>query len=238
MATPASELNLDRSWPFVAALLVIAFVAFWPTYFAPGLSTSSFYVHFHAVTAALWMLLLVVQPFLIRRYRFDTHRAVGRVSYLLVPLLLISMVLLANYRLRSVPAEAYQLQTYVLYLQVSLAGLFALSFALAMVFRREAEVHGRFMVCTGMTLIDPVFARLFFWADPTTVEYHQFLTYGLTDLVFLVLIVSERRSSRGRWVFPVMLLVFLVIQIPALLWLTEWPVWQSIAKWFQSLPLT
>ena len=238
MPSSTSEYALDRIWPYVAVFLLITFAAFWPTYFAPGLSSSSFYVHFHAVTAALWMILLIVQPLLIGRYRFDLHRAVGRASYLLVPVLLVSMLLLAHYRLRSVPEDVYRLQTFVLYLQFSLAALFALSFALAMIYRKTAELHARFMVCTGLTLIDPVFARIFFWAHPATVDYHQFLTYGLTDLVFLILIFLERRSSRGRWVFPVMLLVFILVQVPALLWLTDWPVWQSIAKWFSSLPLT
>ncbi len=238
MATPASELSLDRSWPYVVALLLISLAAFWPTYFAVGLSSSSIYIHFHAITAALWMMLLIVQPFLVRRYRYDAHRTLGRVSYVLVPVLLASMLLLANYRLRSVPAEAYPMQTYVLFLQFSLGGLFALSFVLAMIYRREVEIHSRFMVCTGMTLIDPVFARLFFWIDPTTVQYHQFLTYGLTDLIFLILIFIERRSSRGRWVFPMMLGIFVLLQIPALLWLTEWPLWQSFARWFYSIPLT
>jgi hypothetical protein len=168
----------------------------------------------------------------------DAHRAVGQISYVLVPVLLVSMLLLANYRLRSVPEEVYHLQTYVLYLQFSLAALFAISFILAMIYRKEAEVHARFMICTALTLIDPVFARAFFWMDPTTVEYHQYLTYGLTDLLFLLLILMERRNSRGRWVFPSMLVVFVLIQIPALLWLTDWPVWQSVASWFRTLPLT
>ncbi len=238
MASTASELTLDRSWPFIGALLLIALAAFWPTYFAPGLSSSGTYVHLHAITAASWMMLLLVQPLLIRRYKFDTHRAVGRISFVLVPILLASMLLLAHFRLRSVPEDVYRLQTFVLYLQVSLAGLFALSFVLAMIYRKKAEIHARFMICTGMTLVDPVFARIFFWIDPGTVEYHQFLTYGLTDLLFLLLIFLERRNLRGRWVFPVMLLIFILVQIPALLWLTDWPIWQLFAAWFRSLPLT
>jgi hypothetical protein len=238
MASAAPQLALERTWPFIAALLVITFVAFWPTYFAPGLSSSSFYVHLHAITAASWMILLIIQPLLIRRYNFDAHRAAGRISYVLVPILLVSMVLLANYRLRSVPEEVYRLQTYVLYLQFSLAGLFAISFILATIYKKEAEVHARFMICTALTLIDPVFARAFFWMDPKTVEYHQYLTYGLTDLLFLVLIFLERRNSRERWVFPLMLAVFVLMQIPALLWLTDWPAWQSVASWFRSLALT
>ena len=226
------------AWAWFAALLLIAIVAFWPTYFAPGLRSSGPYIHIHAVTATVWMLMLIAQPWLIRTYRYDLHRQLGKVSFVIAPLVVVSMLLLANYRIRTAPPEAYQVQTYVLYLQISLVVLFATSYALAIVYRKAAEVHARFMVCTGLTLIDPVFARVFYWIHPSSVMYHQWLTFGLTDLVFVLLIILERRNQRGRWVFPLMLSVFVILQIPALLMLTELPLWQSFAVWFASLPLT
>lgn len=61
---------------------------------------------------------------------------------------------------------------------------------------------------------------------------------GLTDLVFVVLIWLERHSPRGRWVFPTMLGVFVLAQIPALFGLTQQAWWQGFARWFAALPLT
>lgn len=226
------------AWPWFATLLVIAALAFWPSYFAPGLRSSSPYIHLHAATATVWVLMLIAQPWLIRTYRYDLHRRIGTVSYVIAPIVVVSMLLLANHRLRTVPPEAYQVQTYILYLQVSLAFLFALSYTLAIVFRKDADVHARFMVCTGLTLIDPVFARLFYWIHPDSVLIHQWFTYGLTDLLFLMLIVFERRNGRGRWVFPIMLFAFILTQIPALLMLTWLPTWQAFATWFAGLPIT
>ena len=182
--------------------------------------------------------MLIIQPWLIRTYRFELHRALGRVSYVLVPVIVICMLLLANYRLRTVKESDYPIQTYVLYLQISLAALFAVSFGLAMIYRCKAEVHARFMICTGLTLIDPVFARLFYLIHSGSAQYHQWLTYGLTDILFLILIIAERRNRSGRWVFPLMLIVFVIAQIPALLWLTNLEIWQSFAIWFRSIPLT
>ena len=232
--------KLDPAYlvPFFAALLVIAVPAFWPTYFAPGFGASGGYVHLHAVSATLWMLMLISQPLLIRRYQFDLHRKLGTVSYVLAPLVVISMLLLANYRVRNVSAENYQVQTYVLFLQFSLAALFATSYGLAIWFRKQTDIHARFMVCTALTLIDPIFARLFFTIHPDSVIYHQWFTYGLTDIVFIVLIWFDRKNVAARSVFLTMLALFLALQIPALLWLTEWNVWQAFARWFQSLPLT
>lgn len=238
MQAASRPFEIARGWAYFTTLFAVTFLAFWPSYFSPGVASSSRYVHFHAASAALWMSLLIIQPYLIRTYRFDMHRAIGRVSYVLVPLVLISMILLANFRIRTVAAGDYAIQTYVLYLQFFLAALFAVSFVLAMIYRRDADIHARFMVCTGLTLIDPIFARIFFWAHSASAEYHQWLTFGLTDMVFLILIWFDRKNAHTRWVFRLMLAVFILAQLPALLWLTNGEMWQAFARWFQALPLT
>lgn len=238
MQSISRPVDVSQLWPFFAALLVIAFFAFWPTYFSPGFGASVSYVHLHAATATLWMIALIAQPWLIRSHRYDLHRSIGRVSFLLVPVLIISMLLLASHRIRNVRLEDYPVQTYVLYLQFSLAAVFAAFYALAMIYRRRTEVHARFMVATGLTLIDPVFARLFFWIHPASVTFHQWLTYGLTDLLLIALIWRERENRNDRWVFPLVLCLFLIAQIPALLWWPNWPIWQSFAEWFRAVPLT
>lgn len=171
-------LNFSRSGPYFAGLFLIALVAFWPTYLSQALSSSSAYTHLHALTASLWMLMLVAQPLAIQARRLALHRLLGRASYALAPLILVSIVLLAHSRIKGLTGEAYAAQTYILYLQVSLAVLFGLSYALAILTRRTAALHARFMVCTALTLIDPVVVRLLFWANPTPSWNYQWLTSG------------------------------------------------------------
>ena len=232
------SINFSRSAPYFAGLFLVALVAFWPTYLSQAFSASSVYTHLHAFTATVWMLMLVAQPLTIRTRRLACHRLLGRVSYVLAPLVLLSIVLLAHSRLQGLNAEAYAIQTYVLYLQVSLAVLFGLSYALAIYTRRTVALHARFMVCTALTLIDPVVIRLMFWIDPTPSWNYQWFTFGLTDLVLVGLIWLERHGRVGRKVFPAMLAVFVLAQIPALFWLTDAPLWQAFARWFAALPLT
>jgi hypothetical protein len=230
--------DFSRSGPYFAVMLAITTVAFWPTYFSLPLRSSSVYTHLHAVTATAWMLLLIAQPVAIRTRRLALHRTLGRLSYAVAPAVLVTMALLAHHRLRTAPPEAYAIQTYVLYLQVSLATLFGVSYALAMLTRRRAALHARFIVCTGMTLIDPIVIRLMFWIDPTPSWNYQWFTFGLTDFALAMLVWTERHAPRGRWVFPSMLGLFILLQAFALLQLTgSWP-WQAFAKWFAALPLT
>ena len=231
----ARILNLSRSWPYFAGFFLLALVAFWPTYLSQ-VAANSGYTHLHAASASLWMILLVAQSWAIGSRRTPLHRLFGKASYVVAPLVVAAILLLAHDRIsRASPGPAYAIQTYVLYLQLSLAVLFALSYGLAVWTRRSVAEHSRFMVCTALTLVDPVMIRLMFWADPTPDWNYQWATFGLTDLVFLVLIWAERRNRTGRAVFPAMLAVFVAAQLPALFGWTEGALWQDFARWFAGL---
>jgi hypothetical protein len=228
---------LSRSGPWFAAFLVVALVAFWPTYLS-RVTTLGAYIHAHALTAALWMLLLVAQPLAIRARNLSLHRALGKASYALAPLVVAAMVLLAHHRLQGLEARPFFEQTYTLYLQLSLAALWALCYGLAVAFRRRTAMHARFMVCTGLTLVDPVLIRFVIWANPAVGWNFQWLTFGITDLVLVALIRLERRAAGGRSVFPAMLAVFVLLQAPAVLGGWKSATWQGFAAWFAALPLT
>jgi hypothetical protein len=231
-------IDFARSGPYFAAFLMLAFVAFWPTYVSVAPSASTAYTHLHAFTATLWMALLIAQPMAIRAKRLPLHRALGQASYVVAAGVLVSVVLLAHSRIQRLAPEAYEIQVYVLYLQTSLAAVFALSYGLAIWTRRTTAHHARFMICTALTLVDPVVIRLMFWIDPTPAWNYQWFTFGLTDAILVLLIWLERHNRTGRGVFPMMLAVFALAQAPALLLLTGSAPWRAFASWFASLPLT
>jgi hypothetical protein len=193
--------HLSATGPYFAGLLLLAMVTFWPTYVSLSPSANSLYTHFHALVATAWVLLLIAQPMLMRSGRLRAHRALGKVSWVLAP-------------------------------------VFVLSWALAMAYRKRMQLHARFMICTGLTLIDPVVVRLMLWIDHAPSWNYQWFTFLLTDFVLLLLIWLERKAHAGRWVFPLMLSVFALAQIPALFGLTGQAWWQGFAAWFAGLPLT
>ena len=80
--------------------------------------------------------------------------------------------------------------------------------------------------------------RLLLWADAPPPWNYQWLTFALTDLVLVGLTVSDRGVRKGRWVWPVMLPVFVLAQLPAVLGMTRSGAWQAFARCFQGLPLT
>jgi hypothetical protein len=157
-ATPVERgksLTFVGSAPYFAGLFLVALVAFWPTYLSQ-IARASRHTHLHAATASSWMLLLVAQPLAIRNRQLALHRMLGRVSYVVAPLVVVSMVLLAHSKTHNAARE----DLLGAYVPLALAALFALSYGLGIATRRTMVLHARFMVCTAMTLIDPGFGAL------------------------------------------------------------------------------
>jgi hypothetical protein len=238
MTTSLRAFHLAKAGPYFAALLLLSFIAFWPGYFSQSPASVSAYTHIHAALATVWVLILIAQPMLFRAGRMSLHRIIGKVSLVVVPLFLVTMVLLAHHKIKGLEGQAYGIQTYILWLQLSLGALFCISYVMAIAKRKNMALHARFMICTGLTLIDPVVVRLMFAVAPVPAFNYQWVTFGLSNLILLFLIYLERNMSRGRRVFPIMLVVFIIFQVPVLFGLTNQAWWQNFAAWFQALPLT
>ena len=228
-----AKANYSNSSVIFIGLLFSSFIAFWPTYYAIFFS-SSFYVHFHAAFAILWFAMLIVQPYLIKSRKLDLHRLIGKTSYLVAPLVVVSIFLLANSRIKAVSESFYPVQTYLLYLQISLALLFAVSWGLAIYFRKTKTVHERFMAATAFTFIDPILARLLFIISPDTAFNHQWITFGLINVILIALAIMDRNHRKARWVYPALLILYLIAEIPIFFNLTPLAWWQDFAAWFAS----
>ena len=218
---------------FFGLLLLLTLPAFWPTYFAPPKPVAETRVHLHGLLMFGWMALLIAQAGLIRAGHRGLHRGLGRVSYVLAPLVVVSTLGLLHLRLtQKIDAELL----YFLWVILSLAALFAFSYVMAMVHRAEPAIHARYMVCTALALVDPVVGRIVLFHAGVEPPWMQVVTYALVDAILLWLAYADRRSRSGIRVFPFMLAVFVALQAPTFFVFRE-PWWAGFAQWLAKLPL-
>lgn len=218
-------------------LLALSAVAFWPRYLSrPGREIDP-YTHGHAIVALVWVFLLIAQPLLVRR-SLRAHRLLGRFSYVVAPLFVAASLLLAHYRFRSMDEATFRVEAPTLFLPISAAVLFVLSYSLALVYRRSAPLHGRFMLATGLPMIDPVLGRVLFYHGPRFSEplLYQAITFGVTDLVLLALLLLPDLPRESRRLFLIPAIAFPVAHLA---WFTviQGSGWVPIAAWFRALPL-
>jgi len=218
---------------FFLALLLLAIPAFWPTYIVPKRYETDWHVHLHGIAMLLWMLMLIVQASLIFARSFPFHRALGKTSFVLVPVIVASTLLLAHYRMRS---GLNKEQLYFFYVQLSLLAVFLIAYFLAILNRRTPAIHMRFMVCTALALVDPILARLLYIHLGIEPPLMQLITYGVVDLILLVLIVHDRLGQQYTQAYQGMLAVFLVAQVPTFI-VTNTAWWKAFTQAFARLPL-
>src|SRR5258707_13705325 len=82
------------------SVVILAFVTwgFYKTYiiFFPSFTGFNNVQHFHGAMMMTWMIILITQPLLIRSGKVTIHRAIGKLSYVIAPLLVVSIFLVSR----------------------------------------------------------------------------------------------------------------------------------------------
>ncbi len=109
--------------------------------------------HFHAIMLTVWLALLVVQPVLILRKKLAWHRLLGKVSYGVIALLVVSVLLIiyqSQMREKSLPILAINLFDFPVFL---------VFYGLAIYYRKKPAYHARFMMMSVLPFLSPALAR-------------------------------------------------------------------------------
>src|SRR5688572_32476679 len=83
----------DRVSYLSIAIMMVLIWGFYRTYvvFFPSFEGFVFAQHFHGIIMSLWMACLIAQPLLISRKKYRVHKLIGKISFVLAPLLMISI---------------------------------------------------------------------------------------------------------------------------------------------------
>lgn len=236
MATTPKKIHFEKSGNYLLALLLIAVLGFWPSYFSKffnGTADFTQYIHAHATVMMLWVVMLIAQPILIRKGQLSWHRILGKVSYVLFPLVILAGTLLAHQR---APFET-NLAT-GLFIPFKDIVVLLVAYGIAIYYRKEVAIHARAMIATAIPFLEPALVRFLGNVLPESFPLHPYLcTVLIMDFILIGLIIRERNEKRGKWVFPLILGLYLIIQF-ILFSGTEIPGWKALAEWFAGLPLT
>lgn len=219
------------------AILCILTWGFFRTYiqFFPGFQGFKALHHVHGIIMLLWVLLLIIQPFLISMKRYQLHRAVGKTSYVLAPLVVLSILMVSNYSYHKMLSENVPLPVAVGILALNIPGAFAFAvfYTLAMMNRKQSDIHMRYMIGTGLLMIGPGLGRgLITYAN---VPFESGVSYSdefvlLISFALLVYDIIKKKNTKPS------VTIFLVLLVSHIFWLTKMGVvWQYIGGGFAKL---
>jgi len=162
--TSRSHVPYGRVSLFFFLILLVVTWGFYKTYiiFFPSFQGFRPVQHFHGAMMMIWMALLIIQPLLIRAGRLSIHRLIGRLSFIIAPLVVLSMFLITKFSYyKPVPPLSHQEKIGGLALQAIDIAQFALFYCLAIINRRNTYNHMRYMIGTAVMMIGPGLGRAF-----------------------------------------------------------------------------
>jgi hypothetical protein len=218
---------------FILAALVVVF-AFMPSYFQ-RLSVTDGAHHLHGITATLWILLLIVQPLLYRTKKLKWHRTIGKLTFVLVPLIILgglNMVRLMLLNKTIYPPEVpYQLA----FIDFFTLALFLLFYIQAIIHRKNIQLHARYMVCTVLGPLIPSLTRLLF-IIPYIDNFDKSLniSYVIVEIILLLLLIDDKRSGKIRLPY-VLALIYFVVQHILMNFSLRWLWWRNLMDAFAVL---
>lgn len=224
---------------YFVGFLGLTLLAFWNSYVAIFPGDFDPYTHVHAALMLAWVALLIVQPFLIRGERRRIHRALGKLSYGLVPAIVIATALLTHHRVVATPADALDASSRFFFLPPGMMVLFVFAYALAIVHRTRVALHARYMMCTVLGAVDPIVGRIlgFYGPELSDDRYATLVSYLVCVAALGLLIFREREQRAGRTAFPTMLAATTVVFAAYFTW-AQTASWVDVTRWYRDLPIT
>lgn len=216
----------------VILLIVLVHIGFAKSYirFFPKFDGFTTAQHFHGMMMMGWLLMLLVQPILLLQGKTQLHRRVGAVSYVLAPLVFLSIYLVIKSRYHVYLEEGGQSSAIISWISLNfrLMVFFAILYFLGIYYRHKPALHMRFMCSTAFLLIGPGLVRaLISYPELTHTDSHSIDRYANIVITGVVTIVDSWRTKR---LSPFLLvLVFMVIQ--KVLWdMREATLWQDVGN--------
>lgn len=224
----------NRILYFFIAIFIITNLGFYKTYLIhfPTFEGFSWIYHIHGMLAMAWVLMLIAQAYLIRAKKYDLHRLVGKLSYLIMPLFLGSLFFAAkesyfrNIQTMS-QADAFAEMPKGGTIDIFLLGLI---YVLAMVYKKNVSYHLRFMVSTGLIILMPGLGRFIFvfLEIPFPFALIPMILVGLgVGVIWLIMDIRNKKSAFPMGVYLVITLIMNAIGISSY---SAW--WQGFAKWW------
>ena len=204
---------MDKSYKYLGyfflLLIPLTIAGFYKTYIVqfPNFKENiTPYIHIHAVIASVWTGILIVQPFLIVNKKFALHRKVGKVSYIVFPLLILSFV-------PQIIRTAYSDNPKNLFFSLADSFLLILFYSLAVYYKKITSRHMRYMIATTLVFLGPTVGRI----GPILLGWSELFTQNIQYLIIYLILASllfyDEVSGKKHQPYVTIICFFIIHQI-------------------------
>ncbi len=211
-------------------LMALAFIGFYTSYLSVIFQPTIPIIHIHFILLTLWMLMLIAQPFFIKYKKLSIHRKLGKISYVLVPLVLVSSFLMIRFSYYRDINQLHQdsvrglnhfsndqiLQQAAEYKALPFIWFFwfILFYSLAVINRRKSAIHARFMLATALSLLGPIVDRIVFKLENLGESIRlEAVAFLIADIVLSILLWKDYKHKRPTQTLRTALVIYIIGQV-------------------------
>ena len=204
---------MDKSYKYLGyfflLLIPLTIAGFYKTYIVqfPNFKENiTYFIHIHAFIATVWIGILILQPFLIVNKKFALHRKVGKISYIVFPLLILSF-------LPQMIRTANSANPKNLFFSLADCTLLIIFYSLAVYYKKISSKHMRYMIATTLVFLGPTVGRigpiLLGWSEIVT----QNVQYGIIYLILMSLLFYDKINGKKFQPYAIAISFFMLHQI-------------------------
>jgi hypothetical protein len=219
MKTAGNILFPAINW-WLLLLLPLIWYGFYPTYFSKAFFDTTTLVHVHASLLIVWVLIVMAQPILILKKKVNIHRILGKVSYVLMPFILITtwgVVSKTYYAILQSPSGLTDFAKESIYIPIIYLLWLAVFYGLAVSKRKRVLPHATYMFAAILTMLGPSIDRILF----QLYQYYgigfnwfaEFAVFVLIDLLLLALLYYQWRKGYSLRAVSISLVIYLAGQL-------------------------
>ncbi len=211
------------------SIAVISLAGFYNSYISKFLNFDEFsaVIHIHFIAFLCWFALIIIQPILIRKRKFALHRKLGRLSYIVAPIIVFTILILVKIKVqRLMPISETDAVINAL-IGVMDALAFTIYYVLAMVNKRNIRWHVAFIIAASLIILNPGLSRLLNQMKPGL----GLLASVLVPFVVAISIIIYEKIKMKRQVFKSPYFIFLMgwtFEIILLITLPNTDLWRNL----------
>jgi apolipoprotein N-acyltransferase len=201
------EKGYKHLWIWMAMLVPLTFLGFYKNYFsqAPNFDENNDgRIHWHTFVGGIWVLMLIIQPLLIQLGKRELHKKIGKVSYVLFPALIVTLVITT---VKSFDKGGSMV------MPVANIILISIFYTLAIVKRKDTPSHMRYMIGIAWVFVTPTLGRaLIFYAGLGGV-WMVTTMFSFINFFVLYLLIRDIKKGRDYRPYLIILIGFVAYQI-------------------------
>jgi len=204
---------MDKSYKYLGyfflLLIPLTIAGFYKTYIVqfPNFNENiTYFIHIHAFIAMVRIGILIIQPFLIVNKKFALHRKVGKLSYVVFPLLILSFL---PQMIRTANSDNPK----NLFFSLADCTLLIVFYSLAVYYKKISSKHMRYMIATTLVFLGPTVGRI----GPIFLGWSEMVTQNVQYLIIYLILISllfyDKKNGRKFHPYAIAICFFVAHQI-------------------------